>query len=126
MQLFQGLANGAGRAVNVHRVHAGVAVGEALVVVGGDFDGVGVSQFNELVLDAVLVVNHQRAFHVLVVGHRGQVASLRDLGVVLARISQKHASVAVAGGFDEIIKGGSELVVGAEGKDATHGRRSEG
>ena len=126
MQFFQGLANGAGRAVNVHRVHAGVAVGKALVVVGGDFDGVGMAQFNELVFHAVLIVNHQRAFHVFLVGHRGQVASLRDFGVVLARIAQKHASVAVAGGFDEVIKGGSELVVGAEGKDTTHGRRSEG
>ena len=33
VKFLQGLANGACRAVNVHGVHAGVAVGEALVIV---------------------------------------------------------------------------------------------
>ena len=73
----------------------------------------------------MLVVNHERAFHVLVVHHRGQVTALRDFGVMLTGIAQKHASVAVAGGFDEVVKGGSELVVGAEREDTAHEMRSE-
>ena len=95
LKRLDGVAEFFGRADGMKHVHAGVAVGQATVVVGGDVEVVGVTNFQEFSFCIVLIVNDEVAFNHFAVIHLGQLSSSLHVGEGSRSVAQEPASVLV-------------------------------
>ena len=109
------------RADGVHDVNTGVAVGEAVVVVGVDNKVVRMAYIHQFLFVFVLEVNDKVAFNRGVASHVGKLPALFEVGKGDGGVSKETASVGVARGFHQVLEAAGKRIVNAQGNDLAHG-----
>ena len=109
------------RADGVHDVNTGVAVGEAVVVVGVDNKVVRMAYIHQFLFVFVLEVNDKVAFNRGVASHVGKFPALFEVGKGDGGVSKETAPVGIARGFHQVLEAAGKRIVNAQGNDFAHG-----